>query len=87
MGLQLYSPKQVSQIINRSTKTVYRYLKKYKVPLIEHRGRGGRKEIFVKEDDLETFILNQFNDFRWTLRMVDSWLRSVQSRHENSEKM
>ena len=85
MGLQLYSPKQVSQIINRSPKTVYRYIKKHNIPVIEHRGRGGRKEIFIKENDLEAFILNGFNDFRWALRIMESYLKSVQLDHENSE--
>jgi len=85
MSLQLYRPKDVALLICRSPKTVYRYLKKYKIPVIEHRGRDGRKEIFIKEDDLEAFVLNEFNDFNWVLRMIRSYSKSVQSDHENSE--
>ncbi len=85
MSLQLYRPKDVAVLICRSPKTVYRNLKKYNIPVIEHRGRGGRKEIFIKEDDLEGFITVQFNDFRFALRMMDSWLKTVKLEDENSE--
>ncbi len=71
MSLQLYRPKDVACLICRSPKTVYRYLKKYNIPVIEHKGRGGRKEIFIREDDLEGFIATQFNDFKSILRMVN----------------
>lgn len=85
MSLQLYHPKDVAFMICRSPKTVYRYLKKYNIPVIEHRGRGGRKEIFIKEDDVEGFIATQFNDFRFALRMIDSYLKTVKSEDQNSE--
>ncbi len=85
MSLQLYRPKDVACLLCRSPKTVYRYLKKYNVPVIEHKGRGGRKEIFIREDDLQGFIDTQFNDFRFALRMMDSWLKTVKSEDENSE--
>ncbi len=85
MSLQLYRPKDVALLICRSPKTVYRYLKKYNIPVIEHRGRGGRKEIFIKEDDLEAFIVKEFNDFNWALRMMGSYFKSAQLDHENSE--
>jgi hypothetical protein len=84
VSLQLYRPKDVAFLICRSTKTVYRYIKKYNIPVIEHRGRGGRKEIFIREEDLEAFIHNQFNDFKSALRMMGSWLKAVQSKHENN---
>ncbi len=70
MDLTLYTPKDVAMIINRSRKTVYRYIKKFGIPVIAHRGRGGRKELFIKQNDLTDFIENHFNDFDSVARMV-----------------
>jgi hypothetical protein len=85
MSLQLYRPKDVAVLICRSPKTVYRYIKKYNIPVIEHRGRGGRKEIFIRKNDLEVFLLNEFNDFKWAFWMMASWLKSAQPEGENNE--
>ena len=71
MELQLYTPRDVSIIINRSQKTVYRYIRKFGIPVIVHRGRGGRKEFFIMEEDLRNFIINHFNDFDRVARILN----------------
>ncbi len=85
MSLQLYRPKDVACLICRSPKTVYRYLKKYNIPVIEHKGRGGRKEIFIREDDLEAFIATQFNDYKSIFRLINFTLKGAKFEDENSE--
>ncbi len=85
MSLQLYRPKDVACLICRSPKAIYRYLKKYNIPVIEHKGRGGRKEIFIREDDLEAFIATQFNDLKSILRMINFTFKRTNWEDENSE--
>ena len=84
MDLQLYTPRDVSVIINRSQKTVYRYIKKFGIPVIAHRGRGGRKELFITEEDVIDFIMDHFNDFDPVARMAR--IIRKYSLHENNNK-
>ena len=84
MNLQLYTPRDVSVIINRSQKTVYRYIKKYRIPVIVHRGRGGRKEFYIMEKDLEDFIINHFNDFDRLGRILKTITQKYTSQEHTS---
>ena len=75
MDLMLYTPKDIAGIINRSQKTVYRYIRKFGIPVIVHRGRGGRKEFFIMEEDLRDFIINHFNDFDRLARSLSAIMK------------
>ena len=77
MDLQLYSPRQIGEMIQRSTKTVYRYIRKYQIPVIVHKGKGGRKEFYVMEEDVRAFIVNHFNDFDRFARAVNAIVRRL----------
>jgi hypothetical protein len=80
VDLQLYSPKDVAVIIRRSQKTIYRYIRKYQIPVIVHRGRGGRKEFFIMEKDLRDFIINHFNDFDRLARTLNALIKETSSK-------